>query len=218
MKQAVQYFVKRLQVAVTAKGTARVAPSNPPGISHLGSLKPLELPCSLASHACRQAGKAVNWLDALHQFLDCCRSPALPVLHCCCACLPLSPKLPRRGLAAAREGPTKSALAGWPLHNQFPETCLGRGRQLISLTDGYFLRGAVIGHALSSAWSAGLGSQQQVFDWCPRGASRGMAGFPGLTQWGAPQPCWQQRRQSACLEVSLLPDLHSGEFEQRSMF
>ena len=60
MKQAMRYFVKRVQVAVAAIGTARVAQSNPPGISHLGSLKPLELPCSLASHACRQAGKAVN--------------------------------------------------------------------------------------------------------------------------------------------------------------
>ena len=67
-KQAVQYCVRRMQVAVTATGTARVAPSNPPGISHLGSLKPLELPCSLASHACRQAGKAVNWLHALHSY------------------------------------------------------------------------------------------------------------------------------------------------------
>ena len=146
-----QYFVKQVQVAVTATGTARLPPSNPPGISHLGSLKPLELPCSLASHACRQAGKAVNGLHALHQFLDCSCSPVLPALHCCYAYLPLSPKLPRMGLAAATEWPTKSAFHMGPLHNQCPETCLGGGRQLVSLADSYFLRGAVIGHALCSA-------------------------------------------------------------------
>ena len=132
VKQAVQYFVKRVQVAGTATGTARMAPSNPPGISHLGSLKPLELPCSLASHACRQAGEAVSWLHALHQLLDCCRSPALPALHCYYACLPLSPKLPRMGLAAT--GGKQSQPCTWASpQSDFQRLTLAEAGSLLAL-------------------------------------------------------------------------------------